>query len=191
MNTYLDITTLDISTHLVHFIRYFITSDRGILGCIMFCGASKSLKLRDKWIGWTTRQKARNQGWVINNNRFLILPWVQVKNLASHVLGKVTRRISKDWLERWGFEPVLMETFVDPEFYAGSCYKAANWQYLGNDHRRGPCPQRENLFHHTENDSCHAADKPVSRGPLFQGFSGQNPVVSCSKIRERMEVFSS
>ena len=113
------------------YIRYFITSDQGILGCIMFCGAAKSMKLRDKWIGWTIRQKARNQGWVINNYRFLILPWVQVKNLASHVLGKVTRAIKNDWLEQWGFEPVLMETFVDPQLYAGSCYKAANWQYLG------------------------------------------------------------
>ncbi len=113
------------------FIRYFITSDRGILGCIMFCGAAKSLRLREKWIGWTVKQRARNQAWVINNNRFLIFPWVQVKNLASHVLGKITRRIGNDWLEQWGYEPVLMETFVDPKLYAGSCYKAANWQYLG------------------------------------------------------------
>ncbi len=113
------------------YIRYFITSERGILGCLMFCGAAKSMKLRDQWIGWTNRQKTKNQGWMINNNRFLILPWVQVKNLASHVLGKVSRRIKNDWLEKWGFEPVLMETFVDPQLYAGSCYKAANWQYLG------------------------------------------------------------
>jgi len=78
-----------------------------------------------------TELAAMNLAWVINNSRSLIFPWVQVKNLASHVLGMVARRVKEDWQERWGYSPVLAETFVDPQYYEGICYKAANWQYLG------------------------------------------------------------
>ncbi len=114
-----------------YFLRYFVVSDRGLLGCLMFAGASKALKVRDEWIGWTGKQRLNNLAWVINNTRFLIFPWVRVKNLASHILGKVARRVKDDWLELWGYKPVLLETFVDPQYYYGSCYKAANWEYLG------------------------------------------------------------
>ena len=114
-----------------YFLRYFVESARGLLGCLMFAGASKALTARDRWIGWTERQRLRNLAWVINNNRFLVFPWVRVKNLGSHVLGQVTRRVQEDWQERWGYRPVLVETFVDPKYYKGSCYKAANWKYLG------------------------------------------------------------
>jgi len=112
-------------------LRYFIVSEQGFLGCLMFAGASKALADRDRWIGWTQIQRLRNLAWVINNSRFLIFPWVQVKNLASHILGLVARRVKEDWQERWGYSPVLAETFVDPQYYEGICYKAANWQYLG------------------------------------------------------------
>ena len=112
-------------------LRYFIVSEQGFLGCLMFAGAAKALAVRDRWIGWTQIQRLRNLAWVINNSRFLIFPWVQVKNLASHILGRVARRVREDWQERWGYSPVLAETFVDPQYYEGICYKAANWQYLG------------------------------------------------------------
>jgi hypothetical protein len=113
------------------FLKYFIVCDSGVLGCLLFAGAAKALGVRDKWIGWGDNQRMRNLGWVINNTRFLILKWVHVKNLASHVLGQVGRRIREDWHIRWGYRPVLMETFVDPERYPGSSYKASNWEYLG------------------------------------------------------------
>lgn len=112
-------------------LRYFIVSEQGFLGCLMFAGASKALAARDRWIGWTQIQRLKNLAWVINNSRFLIFPWVQVKNLASHILGRVVRRVKEDWQERWGYSPVLAETFVDPQYYEGICYKAANWQYMG------------------------------------------------------------
>ncbi len=111
--------------------RYFIKNDHKILGCLLFSGAAKSMKVRDDWIGWTEDQRLRNLAWVTNNTRFLIFPWVNIKNLASHTLGKASRRIEDDWQERWGFQPVLLETFVDPKFYHGTCYKASNWKYLG------------------------------------------------------------
>jgi hypothetical protein len=113
------------------FLRYFIVCDRGILGCMLFAGAAKALGVRDRWIGWGDNQRLRNLGWVINNTRLLIFKWVRVKNLASHVLGNAGRRIMQDWEERWGYRPVLMETFVDPGRYHGSCYKGSNWEYLG------------------------------------------------------------
>ena len=114
-----------------YFLRYFIESEQGLLGCILFAGAAKALGVRDRWIGWGEKHRLRNLAWVINNSRFLIFPWVGVKNLASHLLGQVARRIKDDWQQRWGYSPVLMETFIDPDYFAGSCYKAANWQYLG------------------------------------------------------------
>lgn len=113
------------------FLRYFVESPQGLLGCLMFQGAAKALRARDRWIGWTQTQRLKNLPWAINNTRFLIFPWVQLKNLASHILGQVARRIHEDWQDRWGYSPVLMETFVDPHHYQGSCYKGANWQYLG------------------------------------------------------------
>jgi hypothetical protein len=112
-------------------LRYFVESPQGLLGCLMFQGAAKALRARDEWIGWRQRQRLRNLAWVINNSRFLIFPWVKVKNLGSHILGRVLRHVRDDWQERWGYSPVLVETFVDPQHYEGSSYKAANWQYLG------------------------------------------------------------
>jgi len=112
-------------------LRYFIKCNRGILGCILLAGPAKALTARDLWIGWTTKQRVNNLPWIVNNSRFLIFPWVKVKNLASHVLGKLSRRVTEDWEKYWGYRPVLMETFVDPEYYHGSCYKASNWKYLG------------------------------------------------------------
>ncbi len=113
------------------FLRYFIESQGSILGCILFSGAAKALKSRDQWIGWSTNERLRNQGFVVNNGRFLIFSWVRVKNLASHALGKVVKVLGRDWQQQWGYSPVLLETFVDPQYYDGTCYRAANFKYLG------------------------------------------------------------
>jgi len=112
--------------------RYFITSEHGKLGCLLFSGAAKALRERDKWLGWSKDERLRNLGFVVNNNRFLMFPWVKVKYLASHALGQAVRRLGDDWQQRWGYRPVVVETFVDPERYAGTCYRASNWLYLGN-----------------------------------------------------------
>ena len=118
-------------------LRYFITCREGRLGCLLFSGAAKALGVRESWIGWSEQQRLRNLAWVINLSRHLIFPWVEVKNLSSHVLGKVARGIADGWGQRWGYRPVLMETFVDPLHREGSSYKAAGWQCLGMTSGKG------------------------------------------------------
>jgi hypothetical protein len=118
-------------------LRYFIRSRLGCLGCILLAGAAKSIRVRDCWIGWTPSQRIKNLPWVVNNARFLVLPWVHVKDLASHVLGQLARRIRQDWLARWGYQPVVLETFVDPLRFKGICYQAAGWTCLGQTTGRG------------------------------------------------------
>jgi len=111
--------------------RYFIEAEPHRLGCVLLSGAAKALNARDRWIGLDERQRMKNLPWVLNNNRLLLFPWVQVPNLASHVLGQLARRAGDDWQQRWGYRPLLLETFVDPRHFQGSCYRAAGWQALG------------------------------------------------------------
>lgn len=113
-----------------HWLRYFICAHGKRLGCIFLSGAARALHRRDHWIGWSSSQRKRNLHWVINNSRYLLFPWVQVPHLASHVLGQLVKRAAIDWEQRWGYRPVLMETFVDPR-YNGTCYRAAGWALLG------------------------------------------------------------
>jgi hypothetical protein len=118
-------------------LRYFIVCDRGLLGCALVAGASKAIAARDEWIGWSKQRRQQNLPWVINNTRFLIFPWVEIRHLASHVLGQLARRVREDWLLRWGYEPLLMETFVDPAKFQATCYRAAGWIELGCTTGRG------------------------------------------------------
>ena len=113
-------------------IRYLITSsEHGLLGGLSFSAATLRLGKRDSRIGWSEPARQANLGRVIQNSRFLIAPTVEVPNLASHVLAKALGRVAEDWQQRYGVEPVLVETFVDPARFDGACYKAANWQYVG------------------------------------------------------------
>lgn len=117
--------------------RYRIEAAEVSLGYLLLSGPAKKIHPRDCWIGWSEEQRRRNLPWVVNNNRFLIFPWVQVAHLASHVLGQLARQLADDWQARWGFEPLLLESFVDPAHYRGTCYRAAGWQLLGHTSGRG------------------------------------------------------
>jgi hypothetical protein len=119
------------------FLRYFIQSPAGLLGCILMAGAAKAIQVRDQWIGWSRARRERNLPWVVNNTRLLIFPWIDLPPLGSHVLGRLARRVRADWQERWGYEPLLMESFVDPEKFSGRCYRAAGWIELGQTTGRG------------------------------------------------------
>jgi hypothetical protein len=112
-------------------LRYFVSSGRGPLGCLQVASGARSLKCRDEWIGWSRAQRLSNLPLVVNNSRFLLFPWVEVPHLASHVLGQLSRQVASDWQGRWGYAPVLLETFVDPMQYEGTCYRAAGWELLG------------------------------------------------------------
>jgi hypothetical protein len=118
--------------------RYLIKSpSHGWLGGLSFSGAAWRVEARDSWIGWSDAARKRHLEKVVCNSRFLILPKVQVPNLASHVLSLSAKRLCQDWFERYGFEPVLLETFVERDRFHGSCYRAANWQYVGSTCGRG------------------------------------------------------
>ena len=113
-------------------IRYLIYSSAGeLLGCLAFSAATWRLKMRDEWIGWSEKARRANLQKVVCNSRFLILPTVRVKNLASHVLSRALERLGNDWEERFAYRPVLVETFVDPKRFRGTCYLASNWVFMG------------------------------------------------------------
>jgi hypothetical protein len=113
-------------------LRYLIrSSTQGLLGGLSFSAASPRLKERDRWIGWSERARRENLSKVVSNSRFVIVSSVEVANLASHALSVVLGRLGSDWRQRYGYEPVLVETFVDGERFAGTCYRAANWQWVG------------------------------------------------------------
>ena len=114
------------------FLRYWLRDRRGRkLGCLLFEAGTTRLPCRDAWIGWRDRDRAKRLQGVVSNSRFLIFPWVRVPYLASKALSMAVRRLPGDWRERHGLEPVLVETFVDPAKYRGTCYRAANWQCIG------------------------------------------------------------
>ena len=118
--------------------RYFIL-DGSVrrLGCLLFAASAWALSERDEWIGWSGRDRAQRLNWVVANTRFLIFPWVRVRNLASRALSLVAARIREDWRTRYGYEPVLLETFVAADRYRGTCYQAANWIPVGMTAGRG------------------------------------------------------
>ena len=118
-------------------LRYFIDSPAGLLGSILMAGGAKAIQGRDQWIGWNRQRRQQNLPWVINNTRLLIFPWVQIGQLGSHVLGQLARGVREDWQGRWGYGPLLMETFVDPGKFLGTCYRSGGWIELGMTTGRG------------------------------------------------------
>jgi hypothetical protein len=121
-------------------IGYFIVSEarQQKLGCLLFtASAAWTLAPRDEKIGWDKKHRQKLLHLIISNNRFLIFPWVNVSNLASQSLSLATKQIGNDWLNTHGYKPVLIETFVDTTKYSGTCYQAANWQYIGKTKGRG------------------------------------------------------
>lgn len=118
-------------------VRYLIRWDDGDLGAIGFSAAAWKVGVRDRWIGWDALSREKGLRLIVNNARFLVLPNVRVKNLASRVLSLSARRVREDFLETYNYEPVLLETFVEKGRYSGVCYRAANWHYLGDTTGRG------------------------------------------------------
>jgi len=112
--------------------KYMIFDKEGSpLSCLLFGSAAWKIAARDNFIGWDADTRKTNLNLLTNNMRFLILPWVKVPHLASHILGKVARRIRGDWIKRYSHPIYMLETFVEKERFRGICYQAANWIYVG------------------------------------------------------------
>jgi len=124
-------------------LKYLVYTAGHPLACLAWSSAPRHLGARDRFIGWSAEARCRNIRFLAYNPRFLILPWVQVPHLASHVLGQMARRIAGDWERIYGHRIYFLETFVDPERYRGTCYRAANWVVMGRTTGRGKnCPNK-------------------------------------------------
>ena len=110
---------------------------RQVVACVQFSSAAWRMGPRDAWIGWDDATRRRHLPQVVNNSRFLVLPWISVKNLASTVLSRVARAVVPDWRTAYGVTPLLLETLVDPQRFDGTCYRAANWIGVGTTTGRG------------------------------------------------------
>jgi hypothetical protein len=132
-------------------LKYLVYSGERLLACLAWSSAPRHLGPRDRFIGWSQEQRQRNLRFVAYNPRFLILPWVAVPHLASHILGRMARMLSGEWQRMYGHEVVFLETFVDPTKYKGTCYRAANWTVLGVTTGRG------------KNDLTHKANRSIKQ----------------------------
>jgi len=143
-------------------LKYLIRDAQGRpLACLLFGSAAWKTVPRDAYIGWSPKDRESNLRYLTNNMRFLILPWVRVPHLASHILSRIARRLSRDWEEKYGHPIYLLETFVDRSWFRGICYQAANWILAGQTQGR------------TRNDRNHdlqASVKDVYVYPLEKDF---------------------
>jgi hypothetical protein len=117
--------------------KYLVWAQERPIACLAWSSAPRHLGSRDRYIGWSTEARRSNIRFIAYNTRFLILPWVRIENLASHILGRMGARISEDWQKMYGHPIYFLETFVDPERFRGTCYRAANWVLLGKTTGRG------------------------------------------------------
>jgi hypothetical protein len=112
-------------------LKYLVWGQGRPVACLAWSSAPRHLGSRDRYIGWSAEARRRNVRFIAYNTRFLILPWVKVEHLASHILGRMASQISADWQRIYGHPIYFLETFVDPERFRGTCYRAANWVSLG------------------------------------------------------------
>ena len=145
-------------------LRYWVRAAGEVVALLGFGASAWKTQPRDEFIGWTSEQRQRNLHLIVNNAGFLILPWIQCKNLASRALALAARRLADDWYSRYAYRPVLLETFVENPRFTGTCYRAANWQYLGDTQGRGKL------------DVFHQRSKPIKSlwvYPLTRNFRQQ------------------
>jgi hypothetical protein len=118
-------------------LRYWVSAGERLVALLGFGAGAWQCAPRDHFIGWTHEQRQQNLHLIVNNARFLSLPWVRSENLASKVLGLTARHLPQDWQHRYGFRPLLLETFVEKDRFIGACYRAANWLHVGQTQGRG------------------------------------------------------
>ena len=142
-------------------LKFMVYAGERPMACFAWSSAPRHLGPRDRYLGWSPHARRRNIGLVAYNNRYLILPWVQVPHLASHLLGRMVKMLPAEWERVYGHPVCFAETFVDPERFRGTCYRAANWIFLGRTSGRG------------KDDQTHRANrtlKDVLAYPLAEDF---------------------
>jgi len=168
-------------------LRYFVyatTPPSPLLACLLFTSAAWKMAPRDDYIGWSATARQRNLPRVTNQSRFLILPWIRVPNLASHILARLARQLPQDWLHAYQVLPLLLETLVDESRYYGGCYRAANWISVGRTQGRGRMDRsghnqlsRKRIFLYPlrpdwRSQLCAVSAPTETRHELFANFSG-------------------
>jgi hypothetical protein len=118
-------------------LKFLVWAQGRPIACLAWSSAPRHLASRDRYIGWSAEARRRNIGFLAYNTRFLVLPWVHVPHLASHILGKMASQLSRDWERMYGHPVYFAETFIDPGRFRGTCYRAANWKLLGRTTGRG------------------------------------------------------
>jgi hypothetical protein len=118
-------------------LKYLVSAKGQVIACLAWCSAPRHLASRDRFIGWSAEARTRNLRLLAYNTRFLILPWVEVPHLASHILGRMAKIVPRDWQQMYAHPVYWLETFIDPARFKGTCYRAANWQCLGTTTGRG------------------------------------------------------
>jgi hypothetical protein len=118
-------------------LKYLVKARGQVIACLAWSSAPRHLKLRDRYLGWSEEARERNVHLLAYNTRFLIVPWVKVPHLASHILGRMAKIVPQDWQRIYAHPIYWLETFVDTSRFAGTCYRAANWQAIGTTQGRG------------------------------------------------------
>src|SRR5712671_1513311 len=140
-------------------VKYMVWAQGRPVACLAWSSSPRHLGARDRFIGWGLPARKRNLHLIAYNSRFLILPWVQVAHLASHILGRMAARISADWEARYAHPIYMLETFVDPARFRGTCYRAANWRVLGETTGRG----KDDLTHQPNRPIKEVLGYPLNR----------------------------
>jgi hypothetical protein len=142
-------------------LKYLVYAQGRPVACVAWSSAPRHLGSRDRFIGWEAKARLANIALLAYNTRFLVLPWVTVPHLASHILGRMARTLSADWQRLYGHPIYYLETFIDPQRFRGTCYRAANWKVLGVTTGRG------------KDDQTHKANRPIKEVlgyPLVKDF---------------------
>jgi hypothetical protein len=142
-------------------LKYLVYAQGRPIACVAWSSAPRHLDSRDQFIGWDKQARLKNIALLAYNTRFLVLPWVRVAHLASHILGRMARTLSADWQRVYAHPIYYLETFIDPQRFAGTCYRAANWKVLGVTTGRG------------KDDQAHKANRPIKQVlgyPLAKDF---------------------
>jgi hypothetical protein len=140
-------------------LKYLVWSHGRPVACLAWSSAPRHLGSRDRFIGWSQQARKRNVRFIAYNTRFLILPWIQAPHLASHILSRVTATLSGDWERMYGHPIWFTETFIDPERFRGTCYRAANWILLGRTTGRG----KDDMTHHQNRSIKEVFGLPLTR----------------------------